>query len=163
MSAAAASAVRHPSTYSPIIDRPRRSSTKQSVSIDFHAEALALTPVIRHQTNPNRFRHGRNHRNSQIKSYRGDPYHEQIAIAQTSSRASHPAGSFFGGFRTTAPTSAAPSRRAVIRNPSQKRSLSTTILMRDLATPISPTGRPDHASAPPRRSQTRPFAALKSP
>jgi Phage integrase, N-terminal SAM-like domain len=35
-------------------------------------------------------------------------------------RAPLPAGSFFGGFRTTAPMLAAPSRLAVIRNPEQK-------------------------------------------
>jgi len=44
-----------------------------------------------------------------------------------------------------------------------ERPLSTTILMRELATAISPHSRPNHASPPPRRSQISSFAAIKSP
>src|SRR5262249_54334875 len=64
----------------------------------------------------------------------------QIAIARGSIHARLPAGSFFGGFRTTAPTSAAPSRRAVIRNPFLSRDRSASLLKSPLERSPWPRG-----------------------
>lgn len=106
-----------PSVYLPIIDRPRRCPAQQNASIDLNAARIAAILI-------KQSRAGYASRRNQLSAHSNSPGGHFIANKSpwppASTCASRPAGSFFGGFRTTAPCQPHQPVQAVIRNLSQK-------------------------------------------